>query len=62
MPGLEIEAFFRDQFAPLFLLDARPKTIEAYEQAVQHWKALAATQDLAHVDVQSLASAPQVRS
>ncbi len=36
--ALTVSSFYRDYFSTLFLDDARPRTFEAYEDSIKHWK------------------------
>lgn len=54
-PALTLARFFRDDFAPIFLLSAAPRTFEAYETTLRVWSACTDDPPLADVTVKTLA-------
>jgi len=44
--GLTLVSFFRRYFSPLFLDDARPRTFEAYEEMLRHWRRITGDPEL----------------
>jgi len=44
--ALTLVSFFRKQFSPLFLDDARPRTFAAYEETLRHWRRITGDPEL----------------
>lgn len=53
---LTLREYFLREFAPVFLADAAPRTLEAYDGTLRAWERYTGDPDIRHIDVRQLAA------